>query len=554
MGLKALEKVDEPTILLSPDAVLLPSETDLYTLQQRTLSQCAKLQDRVGVFDLWEKTPNATLANSVSAFRDGIGINNLKYGAAYTPWVISSFPRTVDFDLFRGSVSDSSGTLTLANLTSDSDLNALVSDAEIAIGDRGTVTTTIDTLRTDTGPDPDVVYATLKDRYKALKDAIEADAAAAANPTAADAARRTAFQALLGFLRTTSDGLAAWRDGLTGTNLGKDRETYAASTLQGAIESLIGVEKEATIIDHGGDDLSDLADDLAVDSAYDDIAATGWLSGPLTGIGANGANYTATGTLDTQATIQAILPDLDALFQAADGSILSFIEQVRDAAAVHATLAQDTLYEAHPTINNIVETIKREMSRVPPSGAIAGVYAFVDDSRGVWKSPANVSLSSVLGPTVAIDDAEQEDLNVDATAGKSVNAIRSFSGRGTVVWGARTLAGNDNEWRYVSVRRFFNMVEESVKKSTAWAVFEPNAAPLWTRLKGMIDNFLIQKWREGALAGAVPDEAFFVKVGLGQTMTAQDILEGRLNIEIGMAVVRPAEFIILKFSHKMQES
>jgi phage tail sheath protein FI len=98
------------------------------------------------------------------------------------------------------------------------------------------------------------------------------------------------------------------------------------------------------------------------------------------------------------------------------------------------------------------------------------------------------------------------------------------------------------------------MVEESVKKSTGWAVFEPNDANLWTKVKSMIDNYLIQKWREGALAGATPDQAFYVKVGLGQTMTAQDILEGRLIIEIGMAVVRPAEFIILRFAHKMQES
>jgi phage tail sheath protein FI len=98
------------------------------------------------------------------------------------------------------------------------------------------------------------------------------------------------------------------------------------------------------------------------------------------------------------------------------------------------------------------------------------------------------------------------------------------------------------------------MVEESVKKSTYWAVFEPNDANTWIKVKSMIENYLIQKWREGALAGAKPEDAFFVKVGLGTTMTAQDILEGRMNVEIGMAAVRPAEFIILKFSHKMQES
>ena len=149
---------------------------------------------------------------------------------------------------------------------------------------------------------------------------------------------------------------------------------------------------------------------------------------------------------------------------------------------------------------------------------------------------------------------EQEDLNVDVIAGKSINAIRAFTGKGILIWGARTLAGNDNEWRYVPVRRFFNMVEESVKKSTYWAVFEPNDANTWIKVKSMIENYLTLKWKDGALAGSKPDEAFYVKVGLGVTMTAQDILEGRMNVEIGMAVVRPAEFIILKFSHKMQES
>ena len=203
---------------------------------------------------------------------------------------------------------------------------------------------------------------------------------------------------------------------------------------------------------------------------------------------------------------------------------------------------------------SIVVAIERAGMSLPPSGAVVGVYAKVDNDRGVWKAPANVSLNSVKGLSVAIDDADQESLNIDVNAGKSINAIRAFTGRGTLIWGARTLAGNDNEWRYVPVRRFFNMVEESVKKSTAWAVFEPNSAPLWTKVKSMIENYLIQKWREGALAGAKPEEAFFVKIGLGETMTAQDILEGRLIVEIGMAVVRPAEFIILKFSHKMQES
>jgi len=210
---------------------------------------------------------------------------------------------------------------------------------------------------------------------------------------------------------------------------------------------------------------------------------------------------------------------------------------------------------ANTAVHNFVKNaLKDHFVKVPPSGAVTGVYAATDTNRGVWKAPANVSLADVLEPVVKLDNAHQDGLNVDATTGKSINAIRAFAGKGTLVWGARTLAGNDNEWRYVSVRRFFNMVEESVKKSTYWAVFEPNDANTWVKVRGMIENYLTQKWREGALAGATPKDAFFVRCGLGTTMTAQDILEGTMNVEIGMAVVRPAEFIILKFSHKLQTS
>lgn len=191
---------------------------------------------------------------------------------------------------------------------------------------------------------------------------------------------------------------------------------------------------------------------------------------------------------------------------------------------------------------------------VAPSGAVAGVYAATDTARGVWKAPANVGVADVVEPMIRLDNARQDDLNIDATTGKSINALRAFAGKGTLVWGARTLAGNDNEWRYVPVRRFFNMVEESVKKSSYWAVFEPNDANTWIKVRGMIENYLTQKWREGALAGATTKDAFFVRCGLGTTMNAQDILEGRMHVEIGMAAVRPAEFIILKFSHKLQTS
>lgn len=205
---------------------------------------------------------------------------------------------------------------------------------------------------------------------------------------------------------------------------------------------------------------------------------------------------------------------------------------------------------------DIANAVRAELNRhhmtLPPSAAVVGVYAAVDATRGVWKAPANVSVANVIEPAVRVDEQTQEQMNVDPITGKSVNALRAFTGRGTLVWGARTLAGNDNEWRYVPVRRFFNMVEESVNKSAQWAVFEPNDANTWIKLRAMIENYLTQKWREGALTGTTPSDAFYVRCGLGQTMTAQDIVEGRLIAELGMAVVRPAEFIILKLTLKVQ--
>ena len=189
---------------------------------------------------------------------------------------------------------------------------------------------------------------------------------------------------------------------------------------------------------------------------------------------------------------------------------------------------------------------------LPPSAAIAGIYARVDREQGVWKAPGNVGVLATIAPVAKITNDQQDNLNVDPTAGKSINAIRAFTGKGTLVWGARTLAGNDNEWRYVSVRRLFITIEESTRKATAFAVFEPNDSTTWLKVKAMIESYLYGLWERGALAGSKPESAYFVHVGLGKTMTPDDVLNGRMIVEIGVAAVRPAEFIVLRFSHKLQ--
>ncbi len=217
-------------------------------------------------------------------------------------------------------------------------------------------------------------------------------------------------------------------------------------------------------------------------------------------------------------------------------------------------VAMNTLEKGTATYNLVKKVLSKNYLTLPPTPAVAGMMAKVDGTRGVWKAPANVALSMVQMPTKTIKNTDQDDLNVDVISGKSINAIRSFTGKGNLVWGARTLAGNDNEWRYISVRRLFNMVEESIQKATAFAVFEPNTPFTWLKLKTMMESYLTNLWKQGALFGDTPEQAFSVNVGLGQTMTEDDINNGIMNIEIGLAAVRPAEFIILTFSHKSIEA
>ncbi|MBE7177146.1 MAG: phage tail sheath family protein [Mucilaginibacter polytrichastri] len=195
-----------------------------------------------------------------------------------------------------------------------------------------------------------------------------------------------------------------------------------------------------------------------------------------------------------------------------------------------------------------LKTGGRLVKTLPPSAAIAAVYVQTDQARGIWKAPVNVAIAGITDLTKRPGASDQDEMNIDTEKGLSVNAIRFFTGKGFLVWGARTLAGNDNEWRYVSVRRLALWIRKSVALSTEWVIFEPNNASTWTKLKGCTEAFLIALWRQGAFAGAKPGHAFYVRSGLNETMTQADIQNGRLIIEIGIAPVRPAEFIILRIA------
>lgn len=176
---------------------------------------------------------------------------------------------------------------------------------------------------------------------------------------------------------------------------------------------------------------------------------------------------------------------------------------------------------------------------VPPSGHVLGIYARVDRDRGVWKAPANEAVRGAVDLEYRIDDRVQDLLNP-----RGVNLIRHFAGRGIRVWGARTLA-DDPEWKYVSVRRYFIFLERSIASGTQWVVFERNAEPLWTAVRSRIEQFLSAQWRAGALMGDKPEHAFFVRCDR-RTMTQADLDSGRLVVEIGVAPLRPAEFVLFR--------
>jgi phage tail sheath protein FI len=210
----------------------------------------------------------------------------------------------------------------------------------------------------------------------------------------------------------------------------------------------------------------------------------------------------------------------------------------------------DTKYAAlyFPNLLSIDPVSGQEIV-LPPSGHVVGLYAKTDVERGVHKAPANVVVQGIIGVEVVINKGEQDILNPD-----NINVIRDFraSNRGIRVWGSRCLT-SDTQWKYVPVRRLFIFVEESLDEGTQWVVFEPNDYPLWARVRQSITNFLVRVWRDGALMGATQEEAFFVRCDR-TTMTQDDIDNGRLIVLVGIAPVKPAEFVIIRISQYTAEA
>jgi phage tail sheath protein FI len=517
----------DPTMLLCPDALRLEAE-HYNQVMTKMLAHCAEVQSRVALFDVYQgavTTPTQMKQQqTIDNFREGVGQNNLNYGIAYFPWV-------------QTSILDKNVDVTFLNLTSEA-LDALKTALNPDHTPTGTLTANVAAV---TG-----LNAALA--KNATDTAGEAATAAKQAADDADTAAKDADDAT-----KDADDLETARKNLTAQppvanaqdDFNKAQTTAAASANKAAQSKQQAAQSAAR----------------AVEADKGAAAAAAAITDNITQVGKALAGTTATTTaqvlmLDGSKNVQNIFDQAKAL-QSDTVDITDAGSSATDPSKILANkrlYINNSLTKLFPEYALAMKVVADYLNTMPVAPAMAGVYTAVDNSRGVWKAPANLSLNAVVAPTLSLSDNDQGGLNVDALTGKSINAIRPFRGMGTLVWGARTLDGNSQDWRFVNVRRTMIMIEQSVKLAARTYVFEPNDANTWVTMKSMINNFLHNLWKQGALAGATPDEAYTVQVGLGSTMTADDILDGYLNVTVLVALVHPAEFIVLTFKQEMQTS
>jgi len=519
--IKPLENEPEPTIIVMPDAHLIKSSADYYSIWQKVLPHCKKMINRFAILDIHNEGEFGDVSNPLKAdqlidkFKQGIGTKELAYGAVYWPWVQSTVvsPRDINYK----NISNWKEGVDIGGNTQDSIMEVVKQDLTVKVNkmsesqfaeffgpfpapvEIGLIGASAD-IKTP-APDKDIVINSAKllkpnDEGEGVKFLIEQKAAAAA----------ASFDEI--------------------TELGADfNSTEFAKAFEAQPKGAFKPYKEyfETI---GG--LKDLlaSDTLTFDGEFKD---------------ADGNVVESENGLKLVAKINGAIKEIKNLPTKIEFAPLDEQQQ------------HEALMQLSPKYKSIINKVRDTANVMPASAGMAGLYKYVDSDRGTFQSPANISISSVAKPLLTINDEGQENLNIPID-GKAINVIRTFPGKGTLVWGARTMDGNSQDWRYISVRRTVSMIELSVKYAAEAYVFEPNNASTWSNIQSMISNFLTNMWQGGALAGTTAAEAFSVSVGLGSTMTPVDILDGYMNISVKVAVTRPAEFIVITFQQQMQTS
>jgi len=590
LGINTLLKEPEPTMLVIPDAVLLP-EADCFSLQQLMLQHCgAEMRNRVAILDVYDgfKKRSRDKNDVVDKFRAGVGNNFLDFASAYYPWLytttvsqeevnflnIDESARSVFIDLLKkdNEISIKEGVLTqsranLINAEIDAipaaalhaglnkvfmgfgkfidelkgleqeDLDEAIKVLEAAGDDPAAAQNALGATNFGkmVGNIPAQTIAAIKEleafatdeKIPEVKTNAKADAESGLK-TVADQLSELAEKLAEGDLNTVAKklkGLSANLDSAAQA-VGSLKDDAKEEDIKNTIMKMMS--SDSTDLSDVRDDIKQIQEIFSQDETLKQIKEL---------------NEQIPATADDLKNT-----DLEQFKMTITGKVEEALKAKKDVKTLH-----QTLLAISPLYKGVLNSLREHLNLLPPSACMAGVYSMVDNSIGVFQSPANVSVGSVVRPAVNLTNDEQEDLNVPLS-GKAVNAIRTFPGKGVLVWGARTLDGNSQDWRYISVRRTMIFIEQSIKYAAEAYVFEPNTAATWTNIKALITNFLTNVWQQGALAGASAEDAFSVDVGLGTTMTAVDILDGIMRITVKLAVTRPAEFIVITFQQKMQQS
>lgn len=615
-ALTLLKKEPEPTMVVIPETTRLTRQNSA-AVQGAMLMHCGmEMKNRFAILDIHggyldERSPRG---DPIACFRYDVGTTALDFGAAYYPWLDSSAYQSRDFTFANIDISTRNKFISLlkrdfakdkeivdeilkvgtAEVTGDFTLSlevggsTVVKPGDIAAQDDSAAP---EDLKFKVSGDPEKMAGKLSRQGSTdpvtefTQDEINKGLISFTHDAEGSLSGQFELTVVddtgietdsFGVMVVTGKSVVALQDVEKGTEIeidvaeaGADAESVVFVDAD-AVDEIAVVKDDATVkaavdtLDAAPDDASD-DDRAALAQAVKDAEAAAitavkgkTLTQPRAGVWSTAGNKLTfkpnTGLREAEVTV---------MYQIATGGTLSapkeikvLIDGIPDSEAapkIEVETIDKTMRAVVPLYTDVMNAITKYMNTLPPAAAMAGVYTMVDNSRGVWKAPANVSVASVVGPMVNINHDQQANLNV-STTGKSINAIRPFVGEGTLVWGARTLDGNSLDWRYINVRRTMIMIEESIRLAAKAYVFEPNTANTWVTVRSMIENFLTGVWKAGGLAGSTPADAFSVHVGLGETMTPVDILEGKLLITVLVAVTRPAEFIEITFMQQMQKS
>ncbi|MFZ6774426.1 phage tail sheath family protein [Undibacterium sp. SXout7W] len=608
-----LQQYAEPTILVIPDAMML-NQAEWTSVSQAALVQCNTMQTQVTILDVrngWVSigdTINSPISSSTFYSVNGLGEAYNKYGIAYYPWVNTDIVSDGDIDFtwisdqidaypFNGTPPTPASpisplTLLKQDLVTEAQAIYPVNAAGYYSANYYQYVSIVLSLAIPYTDTPTTVSTTTS----TAATAADATTGAAATPSSSTTVTTTtaAFFESVNTVTTTADLVPGDGTGTVVSDLVTTNRYFASaittdtsgSNILGGSTSICTVTtttNSSTVSDTNTTTTSAPVTKYST-IIFDDVSGSSTTSttapafiGQSLAVGAtiNGGTITSnTSTTVNGVTTNIIVASNPAVaadntasppVQAQPASTTTYtvtnftygtaaLNASGTTAAVAAVQSNNqTIYALSSTFQTVIADLGVSINLLPPSGGMAGVYARTDNTFGVYQSPANTTIINAVTPAVNITDAQQAGLNVPLN-GLAVNAIRTFPNYGLLVWGARTMAGNSDDWRYINVRRTMIMLEQSIKNAMQAYVFASNDSLTWVNVNTTITNFLTQQWASGALVGAKASDAFTVAVGLGTTMTSQDILAGIMNVKIGVAVVRPAEFIVLTFQQQMQKS